>query len=224
MSDSKELWESLVKDHPDESMSMGRYATWAFKNRPKQICFFTSRYKFCARMLAGLDTVIEIGSGDGFGAQLVAEDVNSLICLDIDETILKENTERFSFQDKIKFKYFDFRQKPFEPKVDGIYLADVIEHIYPEEEDRFMTHLVLSLKEHGVALLGTPNETSKVHSSEGSKAAHVNWKNHRSLVDLGKRYFHNVFLFGMNDEVLHTGFPDMCHYLWILCSSPKQMK
>jgi hypothetical protein len=36
-------------------------------------------------------------------------------------------------------------------------------------------------------------------------------------------YFRNVFLFGMNDEVLHTGYYDMCHYLWALCSSPKHV-
>ena len=33
---------------------------------------------------------------------------------------------------------------------------------------------------------------------------------------LMQRYFRNVFMFGMNDEVLHTGFAPMCHYLWSL--------
>ena len=28
-----------------------------------------------------------------------------------------------------------------------------------------------------------------------------------------QRYFHNVFLFSMNDEVVHTGFYPMAHYL-----------
>lgn len=28
-----------------------------------------------------------------------------------------------------------------------------------------------------------------------------------------QRYFHNVFMFSMNDEVVHTGFHPMAHYL-----------
>jgi hypothetical protein len=28
-----------------------------------------------------------------------------------------------------------------------------------------------------------------------------------------KRYFHQVFLFGANDEVVHTGYLPMAHYL-----------
>ena len=33
---------------------------------------------------------------------------------------------------------------------------------------------------------------------------------------LGKKYFNNYFIFGMNDEVIHTGYPNMCHYLWLI--------
>jgi hypothetical protein len=28
-------------------------------------------------------------------------------------------------------------------------------------------------------------------------------------------------LYGMNDEVVHTGFPKMAHYLFIVCADPK---
>ena len=32
-----------------------------------------------------------------------------------------------------------------------------------------------------------------------------------------QRYFHDVFMFSMNDEVVHTGFHAMAHYLFALC-------
>jgi len=32
-----------------------------------------------------------------------------------------------------------------------------------------------------------------------------------------KNYFNNVFLFSMNDEVVHTGFNKMAHYLIAIC-------
>ena len=43
---------------------------------------------------------------------------------------------------------------------------------------------------------------------------------HRRLVELARvmaRHFENVFLFSMNDEVVHTGFHPMAHYLFTLC-------
>ena len=36
-------------------------------------------------------------------------------------------------------------------------------------------------------------------------------------IDILEKYFKNVFLFSMNDEVVHTGFSKMAHYLICLC-------
>jgi len=202
-------------------MIMGEYTSYQYQTDPKHLCFVLSRYKFCASMLRGSDTVIEIGSGDGFGSPLVASEVGKLTCLDIDEGILEGNQSRLESFKNISFDYFDFRKTSYLPLVDGIYLIDVIEHIYKHEEPVFMSHLANSLKKTGIAIIGTPNKNASQYASQGSLEAHVNMKNHETLVELGKTYFENVFLFGMNDEVLHTGFPQMSHYLWILCTVPK---
>ncbi len=34
-------------------------------------------------------------------------------------------------------------------------------------------------------------------------------------------YFHNVFMFSMNDEVVHTGYHRMAHYVIALCAGRK---
>jgi hypothetical protein len=31
-------------------------------------------------------------------------------------------------------------------------------------------------------------------------------------------HFSNVFMFGMNDETLHTGYGPMCHYRLAVCT------
>jgi hypothetical protein len=36
-----------------------------------------------------------------------------------------------------------------------------------------------------------------------------------------QRHFHNVFMFSMNDEVVHTGFHPMAHYLFAVCAGRK---
>ena len=37
------------------------------------------------------------------------------------------------------------------------------------------------------------------------------------LKRLMQRHFHDVFIFSMNDEVIHTGFHALAHYLFALC-------
>ena len=36
------------------------------------------------------------------------------------------------------------------------------------------------------------------------------------------RFYHNVLLFSMNDEVVHTGYHAMAHYLFAVCCGPKR--
>jgi len=54
---------------------------------------------------------------------------------------------------------------------------------------------------------------SQAHASPPSKIGHVNCKTGKELKALLERFFHNVFVFSMNDEVVHTGYAPMAHYL-----------
>ena len=79
-----------------------------------------------------------------------------------------------------------------------------------------MNNMVRCLDHDGVIIIGTPNETTAKYSSSWNLIQHVNLKNMDTLRELTEKYFKNVFMFGMNDEVLHTGFSPMCHYIWAL--------
>jgi cyclopropane fatty-acyl-phospholipid synthase-like methyltransferase len=101
-------------------------------------------------------------------------------------------------------------------KVSAIFSIDLIEHIDPENEDTFMSNMIQSYenKENAVMIIGTPNVTAAQYASPVSAEGHINLKSHDDLKALLQRHFHNVFMFGMNDEVVHTGYAPMCHYLW----------
>ncbi len=144
-SDSKELWLELEKKMPKQSFNLGPYTTQAYYDDPACLTFITSRYKFCAKMLSGLNTVLEIGCGDGFGGAIVAQRVDRLICTDINQPLLKDNKSRMGHFSNIEYHYHDFRERPYPEKVDGIYLVDVIEHIFPEEKPDFLSNLIGSL-------------------------------------------------------------------------------
>lgn len=49
-----------------------------YRNDPKMLVFMAVRYKFVAKMLSGLGSVIEVGCGDGFGAPIVAAEPDLL--------------------------------------------------------------------------------------------------------------------------------------------------
>jgi len=222
MKDSKDLWLKIDKHMRPEPLILGRYTTQAYVQDPIRLSFITARYKFCARMLSGCKTALEIGCGDGFGGGIVAQMVDQLICTDINEEILSENREKMAGFENISFEYHDFRETAYKQKVDSIYLVDTIEHIYPEEENNFMTNLTSSLNDRGVCLIGTPNKTADKYANNWSREGHVNLKDYESLMNLAKQYFFNSFFFGMNDEIIHTGFPPMAHFMWSLCVSPRK--
>jgi hypothetical protein len=72
-----------------------------------------------------------------------------------------------------------------------------------------------------VVIVGMPSLESQAHASPQSKAGHVNCKSGKALKSVLEKHFHNVFLFSMNDEVVHTGFAPMAHYLFGLCCEAK---
>ena len=78
-----------------------------------------------------------------------------------------------------------------------------------------------SLLPHGVLIVGMPSLESQAHASPQSREGHVNCKSGRDFKALMERFFHNVFLFSMNDEVVHTGFYPMAHYLLAVCTTPR---
>ena len=63
---------------------------------------------------------------------------------------------------------------------------------------------------------------SQAYASPPSRAGHVNCKDGKGLKETVQRFFHNVFIFSMNDEVVHTGFHAMANYLIALGCNKKR--
>ena len=115
--------------------------------------------------------------------------------------------------------HIDLLAGPFPGEFDAAYALDVIEHIDPSDEVLFVENIVKSLTPQGVLILGSPSLESQTYASPQSRAGHVNCKTAPQIRDLMSHFFHNVFLFSMNDEVVHTGYAPMAHYrLAIGCS------
>jgi 2-polyprenyl-3-methyl-5-hydroxy-6-metoxy-1,4-benzoquinol methylase len=97
----------------------------------------------------------------------------------------------------------------------------VIEHIETVDEHLYLKAVVDHLKPHGMCIIGTPNDTATQYASKASQIGHVNMYTAERLVSTLQQHFHHVFQFGVNDEIVHTGFAPMSHYLIAIGCSPK---
>ena len=197
-----------------QELRLGPWTSYSLINDPKHMCFVLSRYKFCAKMLEGKNTVMEIGSGDGFGLPIIAQVAKKVYAVDWDKRLLEGNAQRLKHLKNVEYLHVDFNKESPKINADGIFLIDVIEHLEQKTEKVFLNNIVKCLKPGGVLIIGTPNITASRHATARSKVQHINLKSSEILRKLMGKYFENVFMFGMNDEVLHTGYAPMCHYLW----------
>jgi len=199
----------------------GLMSNYVWHDDPKRLAFVLSRYKFVAKMLCGMRNVLEIGCGDAFGTRIVLQEVERLSAVDFDPVFVKDAIEHMDEHWKFQCVVHDILKGPVEGQFDGAYALDVLEHIPREQEESFVSNIAHSLTDDGVLIIGTPSIQSQAYASAGSKEGHVNCKDHRQLKELLLHFFHNVFIFSMNDEVVHTGFYPMAHYLFALCCSKR---
>ncbi len=200
---------------------LGLMSSYAWHDDPRHLLFILARYKFVAKMFSGMKRVMEVGCADAFGTRVVRQEVPEVVATDFDPVFIERNNQRISSKWPIVFKVHDMMAGPLAENFDGVYAVDVIEHIPVQHEDQFVGNLASSLNPHGVCLVGSPSMQSQVYATKASKAGHVNCKDAPGLRATMSRHFHNVFIFSMNDEVVHTGYHPMAHYLWALCSNKK---
>lgn len=201
--------------------TLGLMTNQVWEDDPRRLLFTLSRYKFVSKMLAGREHVIEVGCADAFGTRIVQQEVKRLTATDFDQVFIDDVLRRMDDRWSFECRQHDFLEGPFPGSFDGAYALDVIEHIPAAQEDLFVGNVVKSLTPDGMLILGSPSLESQPYASPPSKAGHVNCKTGPQLRALLSRFFHNVLLFSMNDEVVHTGFASMAHYLIAIGCTPR---
>lgn len=146
------------------NLQLGPMHAASFATDPKHLGFVLARYKFVAKMLRGTERVLEVGCGDGTGAQIVRQFVKVLVPIDSDVACRG-----------IRWDILDGPLRGCGPDTfDAVYALDVLEHIDPINEDLAMQHMTASLKPHGTCIIGMPSSESQAYASPQSLAGHVN--------------------------------------------------
>jgi 2-polyprenyl-3-methyl-5-hydroxy-6-metoxy-1,4-benzoquinol methylase len=214
-----EIINDVIEKHGISKLGLMINESW--NQDPKRTLFTLSRYKFVAKLLSGKENVLEVGCADAFGTRIVQQHTNNITAVDFDPTFIKDIEDRYNTNWPFTFFVHDMLKSSVKGDFDAAYCLDVLEHIKPEDEHLFIQNTINSLIINGVFIAGMPSLESQIYASPQSKAGHVNCKSGPDLKILMEKYFHNVFLFSMNDEVVHTGFHSMANYIIVLCCGKK---
>jgi 2-polyprenyl-3-methyl-5-hydroxy-6-metoxy-1,4-benzoquinol methylase len=220
MSREADRWREMKSFIGNDEITLGPYFSFILRKTPRRLLHLLSYYKFAAKMIGAGKRVLDVGCSEGLGTVLLAESAADCLGVDLDASAIAV-ANRTVGSERLRFAVMDVLAE--DPgRFDAIVTLDVIEHIFAENEDAFVERLASMLDDHGVLIVGTPNITSDQYANEHTRKGHVNLFTAERLRELASRRFHNVFLFSANDELVHTGFSPMAHYLIALCVGPRR--
>lgn len=210
-STEKDIWDKVKQMVGHHETTLGRHWSYNLWQDPKRFAFVLSRYKFAAKMGGRHRSILELGCSEGIGIPILAEFATHYTGVDLDQSAIESARINWP-NDKYTFYEGSFLNQTY-GQFDTVVSLDVIEHIFLEQEADFFHTIANNLNENGLAIVGTPNITSAPYASPASQVGHVNMYDHARLKQTMERLFHNVFMFGINDELVHTGYAPMAHYL-----------
>ena len=220
MSEDQSIWDPVVDLMKDAApVCFGSMHTYHCRHSPGQILHILSYYKFAAKLIGAQARVLDIGCGEGLGSWVLAKECGYAHGLDLDQELIETARRNWS-DDAIQFSCANFLEG-LADQYSAVVSFDVIEHIRPDHAAAFIDLMADCLSDHGIAVVGTPNETTRKYASKVTNIGHVNMYTAERLEAEMKQRFTQVFMFGANDEVVHTGFAPMCHYLLALGVSPR---
>ena len=74
--------------------SFGYMSSQSWKDDPRALGFTLARYKFVAKMLSGIENILEIGCGDAFFSRVVKQEVKNLSVSDWDPIFIDQIIKR----------------------------------------------------------------------------------------------------------------------------------
>lgn len=168
-----ELWNKYGAMQKEGCVTLGPHSSFQWNNSRRHLLFTAARYKFAMKMIGNIyepdkKAILDLGCSDGFGTYYVAEFSKSTLGVDFDEEAIGYAKNFWDSDNKmgvLSYKLDNFLNKRY-GEFDGIVSFDVLEHIYPENEKKFMKTVMMNLKETGTFVVGTPSYETQQYSKK----------------------------------------------------------
>jgi ubiquinone/menaquinone biosynthesis C-methylase UbiE len=159
------------------------------------LLYSLKRYHFAQPYCSG-KTVLDVGSGAGYGADILAQTANAVFAVDYDYRIVKHASTRYPSP---RFITADVTALPFRDQtIDVVVSFEVVEHLY--DQPRYLDEVRRVLRPEGVFIVSTSNieVTQKRERITGVKVdAHVGEMGPRQFKTLLRKFFSVDEFWGM---------------------------
>jgi O-antigen biosynthesis protein len=152
------------------------------------------RYLFASQLVRGRN-VLDLASGEGFGAALLAEAALSVTGIDIEQLTIEHSRRNYSAEN-LEFTVADARElSQFEPATFGVVVAfELIEHL--AEHDRLLSAIERVLTPDGIVVMSSPDRTVYSEARDFQNPFHVRELTSEELLSLLRGRFTNVQAWG----------------------------
>ena len=163
------------------------------------------RYLFARYLCRGMD-VLDIASGEGYGAALISQTARSVVGVEIDEASVQHATRAYA-RSNLSFLTGDARAIPLpDASVDVVVSFETLEHFF--EHAAFMAEVRRVLRADGRLIISSPDRD--VYSPLGGRVNpfHVNELSRAEFAALLHRQFAHVALYGQRPLIGSALVPD----------------
>ena len=117
-------------------------------------------YEYAKSQIPRQARVVEVGCGDGYGADILSRHIDRMVGLDVDERVVEHATKRYA-SENCSFRAYDGVRIPYpDGSFDAALSFQVIEHV--EDDSHYVAEIRRVLASSGVLYLTTPNRLLRV--------------------------------------------------------------
>ncbi len=121
-------------------------------------------YNYAKSKISSTDSVLEVGSGEGYGTSILSKKAKTIIGLDVDQAAINHAQRKYGNKDCI-FKKYPGKKIPFDDNTfDKVISFQVIEHV--EDDKLFITEIYRVLKKGGIFIVATPNRNHRLKPNQ----------------------------------------------------------
>src|SRR5688572_10613696 len=152
--------------------------------------------------------VLDLASGEGYGADLLARHASSVCGVDIAEDVIRHAAEKYT-RPNLQFLKGSITRVPLSENhsFDVIVCFEAIEHI--KDHDELLQEIKRLLKPSGLCLVSTPNKEIYSGGQEPPNPFHVKELNFEEFNSLLNRYFSSVSYLGQHVHPVSSMWPLM---------------
>ncbi len=199
----KETWESTKPLLGAHQVELGSHWSRTYRHDPACLPHVLSKYKFSSKIACRGGSILELNCSEGIGASILAENMDAYLGIDANAEAIAAAKKNFS-SPKFQFIQDEFLKQQYTPAETLIGFDIMTQH--PALHIQSYLNMVYNhLTSHGICVLGEPYTTARNYGGTLDPFP--------SLRQEMERYFHYVFPFSMQEEIVSAGLSLSASYI-----------